>query len=248
MSRLMAGWIAASVVVLATTAVQAQTWAYPDDPVVIRRGPYGALPPGPVRGGYIDDEAYDDAVPAREVVKMVRSLGFKPQGPAVRRRGVYTVSAVNRQGEEGRVVVDALTGRMMRFVPATTASNAEPNGAPVVTAPQQPKDSAKDSAKADARASRPPAPQVATRTPPNQSPTPPAPVQPAEAPVATATTTTPAAPTAAAAPPAQPKTVEAKALDAKTADAKPADTRSVQAKPSVQLLPTQAMPPVQGLE
>ncbi|WP_315835475.1 hypothetical protein [Bradyrhizobium prioriisuperbiae] len=243
----MAGWVAASVVVLAATAVQAQTiqvqtWGYPDDAVIMRRGPYGALPPGPVRGGYLDDEAYDDAVPSREVVKMVRSLGFKPLGPAVRQRRVYTVSAVSREGQEGRVVVDAYTGRMMRFAP-TTAGGAEPGGAPVAASPQPPKEAPKEPPKADARVSPPlPAPRVASRTPPNQSPTPPAPVQPAEAPAVTATTT-PEARTAGAAPPAQPKTAEAKVLDAK-----PADTRSVQAKPSVQLLPTQEMPPVQGLD
>lgn len=225
MSRFMAGWIAASVVVLATTAVQAQT-LYPDDSMIIRRGPYGALPVGPVRGGYLDDEAYEDAVPSLEVVKMVRSLGFKPLGPAVRRRGVYTVSAVNRQGEEGRVVVDAYTGRIVRFV-STAVGNAEPGGPPAAASTQPPK--------ADVPTSRPPVPRVASRTPPSQAPTS-APPQPTQAPATTAA--------------AMPETRGVGAEQSAVAQAKPAVATSgpAAAKPSVQLQPTQEMPPVQGLD
>lgn len=68
MSRFIWGWIATSVVVLSATAVQAQIY-YPDGPVIIRRGPYAAVPSGPVGGGYDDESPYDESIPPREVMR-----------------------------------------------------------------------------------------------------------------------------------------------------------------------------------
>jgi hypothetical protein len=56
-------------------------------------------------------------LPPREVFAVVRERGFEPMGPARRRGWVYSVSVLDPNGEEGRVVVDARTGRVMRFVP-----------------------------------------------------------------------------------------------------------------------------------
>jgi hypothetical protein len=57
-------------------------------------------------------------LPPREVFAVVRERGFEPMGPARRRGWVYSVSVLDPNGEEGRVVVDARTGRVMRFMPA----------------------------------------------------------------------------------------------------------------------------------
>ncbi len=58
----------------------------------------------------------------REVLAGVRERGYEPTG-ALRRRGwVYSVSVLDPNGEDGRAVVDARTGRVMRFVPAYAMS------------------------------------------------------------------------------------------------------------------------------
>ncbi|WP_458759878.1 hypothetical protein ACSVBT_03460 [Afipia sp. TerB] len=90
-----------------------ETYVEPPPPVVYREEETYVVParrpPPPV-----------DVVvlPPREVFAVVRERGFEPMGPARRRGWVYSVSAIDPNGENGRVVVDARTGRVMRFVPA----------------------------------------------------------------------------------------------------------------------------------
>ncbi|MGO4712366.1 hypothetical protein [Bradyrhizobium sp. 2TAF24] len=235
MSRIISGRLAAAAglawaAVLAATAVQAQTRVadeirtpYPDGGAILRRGP-DRPPPA---GVGLDEEA----VPPYEVVRIIQSRGFEPLGPPLRRRLVYTIAALNPDGDDGRVVLDARTGRIMRFLPAEI-SEAElrgaygPPGLPTRLQPQ----------KADVRTLRPPlpVPKVASRTP--QAP--PAAAKPEPGPAAASEPRAAEPRTVGTAPPTQQA----------AAQPKPADPKPAAAKPAVQLLPTQDMPPVQGFE
>jgi hypothetical protein len=232
MRRVIWGWFAASAVVLAATAVQAQTLVADEirtpyssqDEVVVGRGPYAALP---APGGY---GAYEEVIPPFEAVRILRATGYEPVGVPVRRRWVYMVPVINAEGFDGRVVLDAHSGRVVRFIPATFGGEDAveaygPPGPPPQTPTLQ---------RMNARTSlRPPAsvPHVAIRTTPKSD---------ARLPAAAAQPV-PAAPgqQLAAAPP--------KSTSDATA-AKPADARPPAPKPAVELQPTQPMPPVQGLE
>lgn len=63
----------------------------------------------------------DDAMPAYEVAAILRSTGFLPLAGPIRRGGFYVVTAVHPGGDEGRVVIDAYTGRVVRFIPGAEA-------------------------------------------------------------------------------------------------------------------------------
>lgn len=57
-------------------------------------------------------------LPPNEIYAVLRHNGFSPLG-APRLRGLfYSVSAIDREGEDGRLVIDARDGRIVRFVPA----------------------------------------------------------------------------------------------------------------------------------
>jgi hypothetical protein len=78
------------------------------------REPYAAMPPEmapPPRYGM-------EILPPREVFRIVREMGFQPLGAPQQRGMVYTLSAINEDGEDGRVVIDARNGRILRFMPA----------------------------------------------------------------------------------------------------------------------------------
>jgi hypothetical protein len=62
---------------------------------------------------------YEDTMSAYEVVPILRARGFRPLSRAVRRGGFYLVQALHPRGDEGRVVIDAYTGQIVRFIPAT---------------------------------------------------------------------------------------------------------------------------------
>src|SRR5260370_12405147 len=49
---------------------------------------------------------------------MDREKGFWPVGIPRRRGSVYTISVIDRGGDDGRLVIDARTGRIIRFMPA----------------------------------------------------------------------------------------------------------------------------------
>jgi hypothetical protein len=235
------GLITTSAVVAAATLVQAQTLVadeirapYPRSDVIIEgRGPYAALPPAAMRGGSFAAGGYDDALPPFEVVRMIRRNGFEPLGAPVRRRFVYTISAINPDGYDGRVVVDARSGRLVRFIPAEV-TDAEVVGAygPPGLPPPDLMSPPPQLQRMNARTSlRPPAsvPHVVLRKPPAAA------AKPDPRPIGAATS--------------QPTTVaQARPPEAKAVESKPAPAAPVDAKPTLQLQPTQEMPPVQGLE
>src|SRR5260370_12474880 len=57
-------------------------------------------------------------MPATEVYTVLRESGFLPLGIPQRRGFVYTISVIDRGGDDGRLVIDARTGRIIRFMPA----------------------------------------------------------------------------------------------------------------------------------
>jgi hypothetical protein len=182
---------------------------------------------------YDPDYGYAPAfLPMHEVYAIVRHNGFSPLG-APRQRGItYVIAVLDRDGEDGRLVIDARSGRILRFVPAFQWGEQyermrfEPGR-------DQP---------------APGAPRLASRAMP--------PVPKLAAPA-----TRPATQTAAV----QPKP-EARSVEMKPAEAKPAQQTAAsvaqpqpnaaanppqapaQQKPAPQILPTEAMPPAQGLE
>lgn len=186
--------------------------------------PYAVAPreiPGP-RYGY-----GPSLLPSTEVYAVLRDNGFSPLGIPRLRGFVYTIAVLDRGGEDGRLVIDARNGRIIRFVPAYRMGgnffeeSRVIQGPPVVPAPDQ--------VEALPRPARS-GPKVATRTVP--------------VPRANPLAAKPAAPEPlrqAAAPAARPAEAQAAAPPAAT-------TGSALEKTAPQLAPTKEMPNVQGLE
>jgi hypothetical protein len=139
------GWAMTAGLLLAATAANAQSAAPQQagsaryQPAADVEGPYADVPPpppvitapnygpraygppppygpGPAEYG----PAYGGAplLPPTEVYAVLRENGFSPLG-APRLRGLfYSVSAIDRRGDDGRLVIDARDGRIVRFVPA----------------------------------------------------------------------------------------------------------------------------------
>ncbi|HEY0235444.1 MAG TPA: hypothetical protein VGC86_10400, partial [Afipia sp.] len=76
-----------------------------DDP----RSVYAGLPPG-----HYEREIDRPLVAPDQVAAMLRSTGFSLLGPINRRGWVYTVAVLNPRGDDGRVIVDARTGAIIR--------------------------------------------------------------------------------------------------------------------------------------
>jgi hypothetical protein len=170
-------------------------------------------------------------MPPREVYTVLRENRFLPLGVPRLRGLVYTIAVLDRRGENGRLVIDARDGRIVRFVPAYAFGDSSYNGPlpPIghLDGPPRPPGSVP--------------PKIASRMP-QSVPTPKsAPLRPAdEKPLADKLT--PAAPMQQSA-----------AVQTKPADAAPAApslaAAPVEAKPAAPAIqPTQPMPKVQGLE
>jgi hypothetical protein len=116
--KLSMGWMISAGVIIAASTANAQVLpsyriGAPDFSVASDIGdPYVAMPAYPARG-YVPE-----LLPPREVYAVMRDAGYSPLG-SVRRRGpFYIVAAINMQGDDGRLVIDARTGRIVRFMPA----------------------------------------------------------------------------------------------------------------------------------
>jgi hypothetical protein len=236
--KLFTGWMTMSAgLVLTAAAAHAQVLA----PYVVAgsrysvvsdvEGPYAGMPPeasGPRYGGPM-------LLPPQEVYTVVHESGFSPLGVPQLRGFVYTIAVIDRGGDDGRLVIDARNGRILRFMPANrmgdnfnedmTLTYGPTGSLPPVNAVRGPP--------------RPPGlvPHLASRTPS-------------------------AVPMPKAAPPhagdikplvAQPFPEPQQSA---AVQAKPADTTSqaaappvVEARPAMpQIRPTQAMPKAQGLD
>jgi hypothetical protein len=243
--KLFTGWISAVGLVLAATGAHAQMVA-PNEagyrsvsdvsgPV---GGPYAAMPPEAPRPGY----GYGPSLlPSTEVYTVVREAGLSPLGIPHLRGFIYSIAVIDRSGNDGRLVIDARNGRILRLVSAHgMGDNFSDDPAVIYGAPGTlpPPTNVRG-------APRPPRsiPHVASRTVPvpkasplaNKPVTEPAPEQAQQAPVPPQT---PPQQTAATAP--------------KPAEATPppaaATTGAAQVKPAPQIAPTQDMPKMQGLE
>lgn len=247
------GCVAAAALALAVTAGQAQVLAQvPASGAYITvsdfDGPYAppeAAPPPPPRYGYGYEERGPAPVllPATEVYAVLRENGFSPLGIPRLRGSVYTIAVIDRRGDDGRLVIDARDGRIIRFMPAADAYGMAPADDAPAAMPYRPQSALPPPTLVRGGPPRPPAPipHVASRA----VPLPKAAPHRGEAPVAAAKP----APQQAQAPQAQP-TQQTAAVQAKPAEAAPqaAAPTVAQAKPAATILPTQEMPAAQGLD
>jgi hypothetical protein len=224
--KLFMGWAVSAAVVFMAAAANAQaltpaeTGRPPVMPVsdVGGPGPYAAMPPEAPRPGY-----GPRLLPPIEVYTVVRESGFSPLGIPQQRGLVYTISVIDRGGDDGRLVIDARSGRIIRFIPAYRMGdnfNEDLNLAYGPVGPLPPLNSNYR------RAPRPPlpVPHVASRS------------------------ATPLPKAHAAGPAAAPQQSAASQVRPAPAPAAPAAAPAVEAKPSVQIQPTQEMPKAQGLD
>jgi hypothetical protein len=257
-------WTVPAGLVLAITSAHAQTAAPKQSghatvtAVSDVDAPYVATPPD--RPGYYAPD-YDGprVMPGSEVYAVLRDNGFSPLGIPRQRGFFYTIAAMDRRGNDGRLVIDGRDGRILRFMPAYRSRFDEGYGPrfddgygpgpgygpPPGYGPESVLPPINQSLRG---APRPPSqiPQIASRTP--QAPLPKSsPLRAGEAPVAASPKV--AMPPAVsqsmamqAKPAAAPKPAEVAKLPQNTAPA-PTDAK---AAPSIQ--PTEAMPKVQGLE
>lgn len=215
-------------------------------------GPYAppeVAPPPPRYGygyGYEEHGPAPALLPATEVYAVLRENGFSPLGIPRLRGSVYTIAVIDRRGDDGRLVIDARDGRIIRFMPAADAYGMAPAYDERAVAPYGPQSALPPPTAIRSGPPRPPAPipHVASRA----VPLPKAAPRRAETPVAAAKPAEPVAQQAQA-PQAQPSQ-QAAAAQAKPADAAPqAAVPTVgQAKPAPTILPTQDMPAAQGLD
>ena len=241
------GWIVTAIAIGVGTA-QAQT-VLPQMRVTSDiDAPYVDLPPdeglppprvyGPRYGGpAYDRPAYDEPryaptlLPPTEVYGILRRTGYAPLGIPQQRGFVYTISVINPDGDDGRLVIDARTGRILRFMPAYRMGDRMNEQVTVAYGPPAPPPMT------DLRGPpRPPAPlpRVATRTP----------SVPLPKPMPRAVAAPKAAATVAA--PSKPAPADAQASVQTLAPAAPPVIEAKPPAPTVQ--PTQEMPAAQGLE
>ena len=180
-------------------------------------------------------------LPSQEVYTVLRDTGFSPLGIPRLRGFYYTIAVVDRRGGDGRLMIDARDGRIVRFAPGSRIANFE--GA--LATSDGPPGPVTD-LRGELRPQRA-VPKVASRT---VVPVPKPRAGEAQLPAAQPLAAQPApeapAQQSAAAPakPAEPRTVGQSAAAA----AVPAVPAPVEAKPAPQILPTQDMPNAQGLE
>lgn len=246
--KLFTGWVMSTGLVLAAGAAHAQM----SGPIDIGRspyaavsdveGPYAAMPLEAPRGGPM-------LLPAREVYTVVRESGFSPLGIPQQHGLFYTIAVIDRRGDDGRLVIDARTGQVVRYVRADGMGdnfNGELTGR---AGPLPPVSNARG-------VPRPPAsiPRVASRTPAGVPLPKTAPSQrdPERKPLTANSDAKPAQPSIMPAQPSVP------AQQSAAVQVKPAETpvapqaaapAPVEAKPAATAIqPTQEMPKVQALE
>jgi hypothetical protein len=248
-------WMMSAGVLATATAASAQV--LPPDQIGVSPyvtasdvgGPYAAMPPDSMPPRYAPAMPL---LPPQEVYAIVRENGFSPLGVAQQHGLVYTVAVIDRDGEDGRLVIDARNGRIVRFLPAfrigyrmgdEVAVPYGPRGAPPRPTADIPLP------RPSAAVTRPLAPMPSLSAPlprreasrsPTEMPQPKA-VQPRAI-----GEPKPAAPLAATPAPAAAPIRQSAVMPPKPAEATP--PAPVEAKPSVPILPTQAMPKAQGLD
>jgi hypothetical protein len=254
--KLFAGWILSAGLVAVAGAANAQVSGPTDvgnSPYVAASdidGPYAAMPPeaeGPRYGPML--------LPAPEVYTVVRENGFSALG-VPRLQGVfYAIAVIDRRGNDGRLVIDARNGQIVRFTPAgRIGDNYSYNGGPpVIYGRPEPLPQSSDNLRGVPRPPAPvPAPRMASRTPvvpmPKAAPPHTGDMQTEIKPLAAKPSDKPSfdksSSDKSAAEPAQ----QSAAVQAKPADTPVHPPAAVPIVPAPQIQPTQEMPKVQGLE
>jgi hypothetical protein len=257
------GWFLAAGLVLAATAAQAQVPA----PYEAGRSPYNSVSDfgAPYRGGpYVGGpyapppreypgprygQGYGQGpmlLPPTEVYTVLRESGFSPLGIPQQRGYVYTISVIDRGGDDGRLIIDARTGRILRFIPAhriggnfnddLTLNDGPPGPLPPAHVRGAPKPSKPVSHVASRTVPVPKANPLAAAAKPAASP------EPAPKPAAASE------PVKQAAPVQQSAAAQPKPAEAQTPPAAPVTTGAAQPKPVPPIAATQDMPKMQGLE
>lgn len=222
---------------------------------------------GYYRGGYAGppepvpmEEGAGVVIAPEEIPGILRQQGFSQLGPVFRRGWVYTVAVLNEDGDDGRLIVDARTGEPIRFIPAMRMDTRlrdeldrmyGPPGPPPARFARDPRDS---------YGALPPRrdyqPRVADHDVPPPSPHHAAPLK--RAAKALAKTAPKPHPAAVAAAPAKPQAAPSNAHTAQLSGSSAVkEPEKVEAKPdvkpatdasSVELKPTEPMPPVQPMD
>ena len=257
--KLFTGWVLAAGLAFGATAAEAQVVGpsrvsdfggpYLDAPY--RSNPYYAPPPAEVAPppqrygyggygpGYAPGYAPAALVPPHEVYNIIREAGFSPLGIPQQRGFIYTIAVIDRGGEDGRLVIDARSGRILRFVPAWQNGASYEGARNSAYGPPGPLPPSAHLGSGP----RPPAsvPKVASRSVPVPKPSP----------LASKPASEPAKPTAEAPKPAsEPQSQQAAVAQTKPADAAPATVGQApaEARSVPTIKPTQDMPKAQGLE
>jgi hypothetical protein len=231
--KLFTGWVMSAGLVFTAAAANAQVLApYETGRYAIVSdigGPYAAMPPdAPVpRYGY-----GPTLLPPQEVYTVVRESGFSPLGVPQQRGLVYTIAVIDRGGDDGRLVIDARTGRILRFMLAYRMGDNLNEDMTVTYGPV----GSLPSVRPVRGGPRPPGsiPHLASRTPSVPLPKAPPPHSGDATPLA--------------AKPAAEPVQQSAAVQAKPAEAPVVPPAVVAAKPAPQILPTQDMPKAQGLD
>lgn len=193
-------------------------------------GPFVVEPAYPPSGAAA--VVYEDGLLPQEIIGILESTGYAPLGMPVRRGRLYVVAVLHPDGSDGRLTMDALSGRFVRFVPAERMPHYASGVANIHPLPPV------------QRGLRPPAPLPKVAAIPVPAPKPPQTNNAAAA--ATGPSRVDSNAVAGVNRSAElNKPADAKSAEAKTAAATP---KAAEVKSSVQLLPTQPMPPAQTFE
>jgi hypothetical protein len=229
--KLFAGMMLAAGAMVAAGAANAQGLApyaieSPYSAVSDFERPYAASP------GFDAMRYAPSLLPPMEVYTIVRESGFSPLGIPQQRGFIYTISVINRDGDDGRLIIDSRTGRILRFMPAFRMSDNFNDEMTVSYGPVGPPPAVSDL--------RPSSPPVAARRVVSRTPLPVPRAMPRAAAAAKPLAAKPVSPPPqrSAAVQAKPDVVPVAAAPA-TVDAKP---------PAPPIQPTQDMPQAQGLD
>jgi hypothetical protein len=243
--RLRAEWVVLAMMLLAAAAraetrTPGRAGASPDLRYVSDFvEPYAEMPPQLPQRRYVRA-----LLPPQEVYAVLRDGGYAPLGVPRLRGNIWSIAAINRDGEDGRLFIDASNGRILSFMPASDRFDDEAVTGPdeLPAAPPRPLPMPPMRG-----ALHPPAeiPHVASRAVPMPQPAIPKTPMPMPKPVLPAAAAgKPVAPAA----PAQSAAVETPPQASAAPPPEAASTTVGQAKPAPQILPTQPMPDAQDLE
>jgi len=116
--KLFTGSLAAGLVLLAAGAQAQVPYGNARSPYAAASdfdAPYAMAPPAIPGSRY---RYGPSLLPSTEVYAVLRDNGFSPLGIPRLRGFVYTIAVLDRGGEDGRLIIDARNGRIIRFMPA----------------------------------------------------------------------------------------------------------------------------------